>query len=343
MKLICQTPTRVDLAGGTLDLWPISHIIDKAATVNVGINVEAECIFEQSQSPIFTIESIDQEKKISLNWEQLKENKNLYLLSLLLENAWDKSLGGLNIKTHARSPKGAGLGGSSSLAICFASGLFNFKAQLLGQKISVDHLFERNLVTFVQNIEAKIIHAPTGIQDYWGAVKGGINIINFSFAGEVITNLDPSNFSDLSKQMILCYSGVSRDSAMNNWEIFKRVFDKNKHTLSLLEELGNNSFECSKATVSQDVEKMLMHTEKDWLIRKKLWPGVETAETKEIARLAQEAGAKFSKVCGAGGGGVMVIFAKTENIPNIQENLKKKNIQILDAHIPPKGLSFRWV
>ena len=41
MKITATAPTRIDLAGGTIDLWPIHHLLDHKATVNVGITCTA--------------------------------------------------------------------------------------------------------------------------------------------------------------------------------------------------------------------------------------------------------------------------------------------------------------
>ena len=50
----------------------------------------------------------------------------------------------------------------------------------------------------------------------------------------------------------------------------------------------------------------------EWRLRCELWPGVETDYTKRVDTDASSAGASFTKVCGAGGGGVMLIHCKPE-------------------------------
>ena len=42
MALRARSPSRIDLAGGTLDLWPLYLLIDEAATVNLAIDLYTE-------------------------------------------------------------------------------------------------------------------------------------------------------------------------------------------------------------------------------------------------------------------------------------------------------------
>ena len=56
-----KAPTRVDLAGGTLDIKPLSAVLDNAATVNFGISLFANVELFVVDSPNFLIESQDQQ------------------------------------------------------------------------------------------------------------------------------------------------------------------------------------------------------------------------------------------------------------------------------------------
>ncbi|MEZ0391403.1 MAG: galactokinase, partial [Pseudobdellovibrionaceae bacterium] len=37
--IVVRSPTRVDLAGGTLDLWPLYNFVGGATTVNIAIDI----------------------------------------------------------------------------------------------------------------------------------------------------------------------------------------------------------------------------------------------------------------------------------------------------------------
>ena len=39
----CSAPTRIDLAGGTYDIWPLYLFHDGAQTINAAISLRASC------------------------------------------------------------------------------------------------------------------------------------------------------------------------------------------------------------------------------------------------------------------------------------------------------------
>ena len=50
MKILAKAPTRVDLAGGTLDIWPLYLFHPGAVTVNAAITRYAYCTIETNSS-----------------------------------------------------------------------------------------------------------------------------------------------------------------------------------------------------------------------------------------------------------------------------------------------------
>lgn len=336
-KVVASSPTRIDLAGGTLDLWPVHHLLDFKTTVNVAITLNAEVTIENSKDNKFHFESRDLELSESGSFAELVNSSKLPLFALMLKAYWDEGLPAITISSIAKSPAGAGLGGSSCLAVTMGAALWKKK---LGQNGS--ELFdERLLVQTAQDVEARLIASPTGCQDYWGAVRGGVNVIEFPFGGTQVTTFDTSGVgAELNERLIVCYSGKSRDSAINNWEIYKRIFDGDKNLLARFNEIGSLAVKCGEALKLGHVERALTHSMEEWELRKKLWPNIETVETKEIDEVAKKAGAQFSRVCGAGGGGVMAIIVSKENRQKVCDALESTCGTVLDATIADQGLKF---
>jgi D-glycero-alpha-D-manno-heptose-7-phosphate kinase len=86
------------------------------------------------------------------------------------------------------------------------------------------------------------------------------------------------------------------------------------------------------------LNEALRFSEKEWQLRIDLWPAIETSETKRLDRAAKESGADFSRVCGAGGGGVMAVFAPPEKRNHVIKALKEAGGLILEAGIAEHGL-----
>ena len=335
LKVRAEAPTRIDLAGGTLDLWPIHHLLDYKATVNVGVTLAAEVTLTASSDGRYHFTSRDQGTAVSGSFAEACATGELPLLGLLLKALWKAELPPLTIETAAKSPAGAGLGGSSCLGITVAGALWKAR-QLVDRAPS---LSEDLHVRLVQDVEARLIHAPTGVQDYWGAVRGQINILSFPPGGTVVETHRPARVAGLADELILCYSGRSRASAINNWEIFKRLFDGDRDLLAIFNDIGRVAEACGQAVRDGDLERTLVLSREEWQLRTSLWPAIETAETKRLDQAAKAAGARFSRVCGAGGGGVMAVFAAKDRRAAVIQALTAAGGQVLDATVAEHGLT----
>ncbi len=335
IRVRAKTPTRIDLAGGTLDLWPIHHLLDHKATINVGVTLDAQVEITESTDAHFHFSSQDQGIVFSGTFAAACLTRELPLIGLLLKAFWTESLPKLTITTSAKSPAGAGLGGSSCLGVAVAGALWKARQQVEGAK----DLTEEELIRTVQDVEARLIHAPTGVQDYWGGMRGRVNILTFPFGRVNVETLAPSRLKGLTDELLLCYSGKSRASAINNWEIFKRLFDGDKALLATFNDIGSTAEQCALAVQEGDLGKALFLSQKEWALRLKLWPNIETVETKRLDVAAKAAGARFTRVCGAGGGGVMAVFAPKASREAVAQAMTAAGGVILPAEVAESGLT----
>lgn len=329
-----QAPTRIDIAGGTLDLWPLHHLVNHKCTVNVGVSLFASVEITLSEHKEYHLQSTDQNKFVRGSYSHVCKDASLPLISILLEALWDESYPPLSIRTHANSPQGAGLGGSSSLGIALAGALNHLRHKLKGLEL----LKEDALVRLVCNAEAKLLHIPTGFQDHWGAVRGALNIIRYPLLGESVETLNSSLLNELGKALVLCYSGQSRISGENNWTFFKRVVEGDRELLLLLEELGTYAEECAHQAKLGNLSGLIESSSKEWAVRKKLWPSCETEETRHLESVGRSAGAKFARLCGAGGGGVMLFFCDPSTRSAVVHSLSQSGGKVLDGQPVKKGL-----
>lgn len=333
-SITASCPTRFDLAGGTLDLWPIHHLLDQKATVNAAIDLNAETTVRPSNDHRFHLRSTDQKTEAVLSFKEALHHAHYPLVTLILEALWNERLPPLTITTNARSPKGAGIGGSSSLAISVCAALYRARQTLE----TLPSLAEGTLVKIAGDVEARLIKAPTGIQDYWAAIRGGINVLHFPYGNTTVETFAPQDFDLGEMQVIFCYSGVSRHSAINNWEIFKRVFDGDSALIAAFNEIGRIAAKCGQAIRARNWSEALKHSDEEWKTRLQLWPNIETAATQTLSQAATKHGAEFTRVCGAGGGGVMTVFASRAKSAGVRDALAKAGGTVLEANLSPKGL-----
>lgn len=333
-KVIAKAPTRIDLAGGTLDLWPIHNLLDKKLTVNIGISLYAVTEVILSSGNNYRIRSEDQNISEAGSFSDICNSMKLPLIGKLLEVLWRPDLPPIELTTRAQSPAGAGLGGSSALAISVAAALLRAR-RLLGSPVEAT---EEQLVAIVQDVESKIIFAPTGCQDYWGAVRGGINLIEFPCGPVRVKTFRSEILTQLADQMILVFSGKSRASSCNNWSIFRKVFDRDPEILRALNKIGAAAWSCGNALKNGNLDEAIAHSKAEWCLRRGLWPDIETLETKKIDEAALSSGAEFSRICGAGGGGVMIVFANPSSRDRVTTAIQTAGGTILPAEFGVQGL-----
>src|SRR5438105_4092129 len=163
MRITSKAPCRVDLAGGTLDIWPLYLNHPGAVTVNFAVNRYTSCVVETRADAEIHLRSIDlntQESFGSLAELRATPKPKLPLLACVLRFFGTPEGGpaGLSIDTDSEAPAGAGISGSSALIIALSSAL----NRLNGAGYSIEKIREIG-----QNIEAQIIRVPTGAQDYY--------------------------------------------------------------------------------------------------------------------------------------------------------------------------------
>jgi D-glycero-alpha-D-manno-heptose-7-phosphate kinase len=174
MRVEARAPARVDLAGGTVDIWPLYLFHPGAQTVNIAIRCYASCVIETR--PDRHIVLVSQDREIRETFEDLADlargKSRLPLVRELV--VFFEPHRGLNIETSSQVPAGAGLGGSSALNIALCGGL----ARVTGKRVTRTQILE-----IAKNVEAIVIRVPTGWQDYFPALYGGANVVHLQRDG----------------------------------------------------------------------------------------------------------------------------------------------------------------
>src|SRR6266480_3779004 len=171
MIIESSAPTRVDLAGGTIDIWPLYLFHPGATTVNFALSLRAHCQIETRDDGRIVLESRD--RKIAFETElaaieDLIREERLELISKLVH--FFKPTTGFHLTANGEAPAGAGLGGSSALAIACIGAL----NQLVGNR------YDRSkFIMLAANIETVVIRVPAGFQDYFGAFYGSVSCISY--------------------------------------------------------------------------------------------------------------------------------------------------------------------
>ena len=328
-KVSVRAPVRADLAGGTLDLWPLYLFHPGARTVNVAISFYAESeVIELGDKSAIEIHLTDeqyQQRYDSL--QQLAGDEKASLIHRVLEHF---HLTGIKIITRTDAPRGSGLGGSSALTITLVHAI----SELLGNPVRGD-----DLIDLVCDLETRLINVPAGIQDYFPPVYGGLAALHLN-PGAVVRHEIPLPIERLSDHMLLHYTGVAHFSGTNNWQIYKRQIDGKKKVHKGLDKITQSAIEMEKALEAGNMEAAGIALGHEWENRKALIDGVSTPEIEAAIAAATGAGAWAGKVCGAGGGGCVVFLMPPEKKDDVRRALAEvPGGRVLDAVPVAHGLS----
>lgn len=332
MKIIVSAPTRIDLAGGGLDIPPLFLLHEFGLTLNVAISLKARCEIEKLRNKQIIIESEDLKQRVAAaSVSQLKVDK-LELLVRLVK--FFSPQFGLSIKTSSGSPAGAGIAGSSTLAIALAAGL----NRLVGNRYS-----QEELVKVAKSCETQTIKIPTGFQDYYSALYGGFNAIWLCGLGpnRQALKASPAFIKKFEQSATLVYMGQTRFSGTNNWQLFKDRIDGKKSAINYLDSTKQIALKMQQALARNDFSAFCRFLEQDEKNRVKFFPRIETPQIKKIITASKKAGAYAARVCGAGGGGCLVILAPKDKREEIIKVIKKNKAQVLPFRVARQGVQVR--
>lgn len=326
MIIEASAPTRVDLAGGTVDIWPLYLFHSGAQTVNFAIDLYATSKLLPREDGIVRIESKDTGAIVEMSLAALTDESELELLSRIVK--FFAPTQGLTLITECAAPPGSGLGGSSTLAIAVCGALNEFT----GRGYSAEEI-----LTIAKNLETQVIRVPAGVQDYYPAMYGGVNALHLKVVG-IEREAIEINLSEMAEHFILCYTGKPHFSGTNNWEITKRHIDNDPQIFHLFEKIRDITIEMRAALVVNDLARVAYLLDQEWQTRKELAPGVSTPKIEELIVVARQAGSLAAKVCGAGGGGCMIFITPPALKAQVASAIASAGGQLLDFQIASQGL-----
>jgi D-glycero-alpha-D-manno-heptose-7-phosphate kinase len=189
-----------------------------------------------------------------------------------------------------------------------------------------------------QNVEAQLIKVPTGCQDYYPALYGGVSAIHLDPDGihHAAVRVAPE---DLDRRFVLVYTGAPRKSGINNWEVFKAHINGDKKIFHNFERIGEIARAMHHALSMADWKQVARLLREEWKLRKTNSPRITTPMIEKLVAVAMRQGALAAKVCGAGGGGCVVFLTEPENREHISAAIRSYGGQVLPALVARDGLT----
>ena len=325
MRIDSSAPTRIDLAGGTYDIWPLYLLHEPAQTINVALGLRARCALTTRRDYRVRLVSEDTGEQVEAAGPGTLPLDRLPLVARLVRHFGAR---GLDVHTRSESPVGAGIAGSSAMNVAITGAL----AAWTGRALT-----DEDLLTIAMNIEAQVLGVPTGVQDYRPALYGGVSAVEMSVAGVRREPLRVS-LADLERRLVLGYTGASRNSGINNWDVMVRRINGDVQVAAAFDAIRDAAAAMREALERADWTGAADAMDAEWQARKQLAPGVTTAHIDGLLGQARDAGALAGKVCGAGGGGCLVAIVDPTRRDDVAAAFTAGGARVLSASLEAEGL-----
>jgi D-glycero-alpha-D-manno-heptose-7-phosphate kinase len=327
--IVAQAPCRADLAGGTIDLWPLYLFHPGALTLNFAVNILTTCRITPLKGRTLYLRSLDTKKEDQFDGFEEMRNLTKFRLPItarLLQFFAPKE--GALIETDSESPAGAGISGSSALMIATTAAMARFTDR---------HLTLEQMRVIAQNVEAQIIQVPTGCQDYYPALYGGVSAIRLDADG-IHREAVPIIPEEIESRFVLAYTGMPRRSGINNWEVFKAHIDGDKRVFRNFERIAAIARSMHQALVAHDWDEVGRLLREEWKLRRSNAPGITTPLIDQLIAAAAKHGGRAAKVCGAGGGGCVIFLVERGSASRVATAIGDAGARVLPLQVARDGL-----
>src|SRR2546421_4183910 len=331
MIIESKAPTRVDFAGGTLDIWPLYLFHPGAVTVNAELSLYASGVMETLATGDKRIKLVPRDIKREESFASFAAlvDAKRYRLPLLAEiTKFFQPRGGFTLATDSEAPAGAGIGGSSAMAVAICSAVDRYTGT--GKS-------KADWIHISRDAEAIVIHVPTGTQDHYPPAFGGAAAIELPPGGERRTELRV-DLSELERRIVLCYTGKPRKSAINNWDVFRAHINGNKKVFTNLARISEVAQLLRGALESSNWSEVGRLMREEWTFRKRNLPTISTRTIDRIVDGSRRKGALAGKVCGAGGGGCVVLLIEPEARERVEASVVEAGGEVLPMKIDRSGV-----
>jgi len=317
------SPARFDLAGGTLDLPPISSILNNSSTINCTLNKGVYITFSKAEKILLKNENTNVEEEFP------STHPDLILFSKAVDFFKNNISFPFKLSVNSSLPRGSGLGISSVILVSILKGITTLF------KIEID---DKKLIYIAANIETSLINCPAGLQDYIAPVFGGLSKITFPHSGFEVEKLDLSD--NVKNNLLFVYTGVSHFSGKPNWELLK-LFIENSEYKHKFEQLAENAIEMESALKDDNLNLIGSLMKKDFDIRNS-FPVKLVPYVPEIFSVLERCDKILGfRLCGAAGGGTVAVLTKDGERDNVKEMFLMHDFNVLD--IMPENAKFEVI
>jgi D-glycero-alpha-D-manno-heptose-7-phosphate kinase len=237
---------------------------------------------------------------------------------------------GVEIATIADVPAGTGLGSSSSLTVGLLHSLCAYQGRFRSPE---------QLARDACHIETEVLGRPIGKQDQYAAAYGGINYIQFNPDETVFVQpvICPVNTRRELEERLLMFYIAARDDNSTLLEEQQQRTTEDAQARAILDCMVRLAQETRDALQRDDLDSFGALLEENWILKKRMHPGMSTPHIDRWYALAREAGALGGKILGTGGAGFLLMFCAKGMQAPVRAVLEREGLRYFPAEFDPEG------
>lgn len=326
-----KAPLRLSFAGGGTDVPPFADM-EGGVVLSATIDRYAYGSLSPRNDRRVNIESVD--FGLSLDFLVTEEpvlDGQLDLVKAAIRRLRREELGGYDLVLRSNTPPGSGLGSSSTMMVALVGLLHEFYGMQLDNY---------EIAQLAHAIERKDLGIEGGLQDHYAATFGGFNFIEFG--DDVVVNplrISDATVHELEFSLLLCFTGVTRESANIISDQTDRVITAQADTLSGLRAQKLLAVAMKSALLRGKLNEFGDLLGEAWREKQKLSPMISTPRIQEAFDVALRNGAVSGKVTGAGGGGYILFFCDFKHKYRVATALEQLGIKSAEFSFEPKGVT----
>ena len=331
MIIRSRAPVRIAFGGGGTDMSPYTE--QKGGVVlSSTINKYVYVTLMPKDDPEIKIISADYKKSVVFSGiNELHYDGDLDLIKAVIKRMQPDY--GFELFLRSDIPPNTGLGSSGAVTVALI-GAFN---QLRKNKLNKHEIAE-----LAYQIEDEELKNKGGRQDQYAASFGGLNWYEFKGFDFVRVNkieITEDYLLELEKHLVLAFVS-SRGESGNVQKILQeqQKLYSNEDKIKQLDRLKELALFSKEALEQGRLDDFGIILNQSWEEKKKLNPAMSTLKIDGAYSTAIQAGALGGRVTGAGGGGCMVFYCKSNKEQIVARELQKLGIHVIDFSFETGGL-----
>lgn len=133
------------------------------------------------------------------------------------------------------------------------------------------------------------------------------------------------------KHLSLVYTGQPHHSGLNNWQVLQAALNNEAKTMKALADIRDVSKDMYAALKENRTDQFPTLFDREFEARVRLSTSFSSPGIDRLREVALKSGAMAVKICGAGGGGCVLVWSRPEHKERVENGCRENGFEVLSA------------